>query len=414
MRRLLALTLALLLPALAACAEDVVPPERGRTQVLLTDGPFPYDRIARVDVHIVRVQVAASPDTVGSQSWTTIVEPKRTINLLDLQAGKTTLLGETEVDAGAVGAVRVVINTALSAVTDNAGRAVTVRWPVQGEMAIHAYVQSSLASFVEGTPHNLVIDFDVGRSFEDVLGDGTLYFIPWIRALDDAGAGAIGGVIRSADTNATTPQPLRNVAVTMLAGDPGASPLTWWKVATGRTDADGRYKVAFLLQGTYIVRAEPLSATAAVGCRDSTNVLVTNGQTTTVDLVLGSTDLCARRTSGGGGPDSTGGGGPDTTGTGGPDTTTIGGAVASVTVTVWPQSPVVNDSVGAYANLANAQGASLYGRSVVWSVSDSSVLRVTGTYGQSLILRAQKAGTATISATSEGVTGTKTVTIPPP
>lgn len=418
MRRLLALTLALL--PVAACAEDVVPPERGRTQVLLTDGPFPYDRIARVDVHMVRVQVAASPDTTGSQSWTTIVEPKRTINLLGLQAGKTTLLGETEVDAGAVGAVRVVINTALSAVTDNAGRAVTVRWPLQGEMAIHAYVQSSLASFVEGTPHNLVLDFDVGRSFEDVLGDGTLYFIPWIRALDDAGAGAIAGVIRGPDTNATTPQPLRNVAVSVLARDPGASPLTWWKVATGRTDADGRYKVAFLLQGTYIVRAEPLSATTAVGCRDSTNVLVTNGQTTTVDLDLVSTDLCARRTSGGGGPDSTGGtpgggggGGPDTTGTGGPDTTTApGGPVASVNVTVWPQRPVVNDSVGAYANLANAQGASLYGRPVVWSVSDSSVLKVTGTYGQSVILRAQKAGTVTISATSEGVTGTRTVIIP--
>ena len=86
----------------------------GGTKVLLTDGPFPYDRIARVDVHIVRVQVAASADTSETQVWTTIVEPNRTINLLDLQSGKTTLLGESAVEATAVGAVRVVINTALS------------------------------------------------------------------------------------------------------------------------------------------------------------------------------------------------------------------------------------------------------------------------------------------------------------
>lgn len=402
--------LGLSLLAIAGCGDPTSRPGSGRTQILLTDGPFPYDRIARVDMHIVKVQVAATPDTIGSQSWTTVVQPNRTINLLELQAGKTTLLGETEVDAGTVGAVRVVLNTSLSSVTDIAGRKVTVHWPVDGEIAIHAYVESSLASFVEGTPHNLVIDFDVGRSFEDILGDGTLWFIPWIRALDDAGAGAIAGTIRGPSN-----QPMANVAVTVLAGDPHASPLTWWKVATGKTDAQGKYKVAFLLLGKYIVRAEPL--TSGAGCRDSVNVQVTNGQTTTLDMALGTTDVCARHTSGGGGPDSTGGGtppggGPDTSGTGGPDTTAVGGPVAGVTVTVWPQNPIVNDSIGAYANLTNAQGASLYNRVVAWSVSDTTVLRVTGTYGQSLVLRAKKSGSATITATSEGITGTKTLTVP--
>lgn len=395
---------ALSIGAFVACSDPQAVVSSGRTQVLLTDGPFPYDRIARVDVHIVKVQVAATPDTVTPQTWTTVVEPNRTINILELQAGKTTLLGETDVDAGTVGAVRVVINTSLSSVRDNAGQAVTVHWPVQGELALNAYVQSSLASFAPGTAHNLVIDFDVGRSFEDVLGDGTLWFIPWIRALDDAGAGSIAGVIRGPDTGYATPQPLKNVAVTVLSGDPNASPLVWWKVATGKTDADGHFKVAYLLQGQYIVRAEPLGATAAAGCRDTTGVIVANGQSTTVNLDLSSVDLCARHTSGGGGPDSTGGTGPDTT-------MTPTGPVTSVNITLWPAEPAINDSVGAYANLTSAQGASLYGRAVAWVVSDTSVLNVTGIYGQSLLLRARKAGTAMITATSEGVTGSRTVTV---
>ncbi|HSA56826.1 MAG TPA: DUF4382 domain-containing protein, partial [Gemmatimonadaceae bacterium] len=175
--------LALALCVAAAC-DDATSGSSGGTRVLLTDAPFPYDRIARVDVHIVRVQVAATADTSDpNQAWTTVVEPNRTINLLELQSGQTTLLGESAVEASAVGAVRLVINTALSSVEDNAGNAVTVRWPVQGELAIHAYKQGSLALFDAGTPNNLIIDFDVGRSFEDLFGDGSLTFIPWIRAL---------------------------------------------------------------------------------------------------------------------------------------------------------------------------------------------------------------------------------------
>jgi len=392
----------LLLPLLGACTNDGTVGRTGHTRVLLTDSPFPYDRIARVDVHIVRVQVAASADTVNPQAWTTLVEPKRTVNLLELQSGQTTLLGETAVNANTVGAVRLVINTSLSSVTDNAGRAVNVHWPVQGEFSIYSYVQGSLASFAEGTPENLVIDFDVGRSFEDVLGDGSLVFIPWIRALDEAGAGAVAGVVRGPDGS-----PVSTAAVTVLAGDVTKSPDTWWKIATGKTDAQGHYKVSYILQGTYIVRAEPLGVAPPLGCADKTGIVVSNGETANVDISLPSPPgTCARYTSGGGGPDSTGSGGG---GSGGGDNT--GGPVASVTITVWPPDGIVGDSSGAHANLFNANGSSLYNRAVTWAVADPTIVQITGQYGQSVILRAKAPGTTTLSATSEGVTGTRAVTV---
>ncbi len=371
----------------------------GLTRILLTDAPFPYDRIASVNIYIVRVQVAATADTSDpARQWTTVAEPNRTIDLLTLQSGTTTLLGETNVDAGTVGAVRVVINSARSSIVDNAGNAVAVHWPVRGELAIHAYVEGSLGLFTPETPHNLVIDFDVGRSFADHLGDGSLTFIPWIRALDDAGAGAVAGVVR--DVNQ---QPLRNVGVTVLSGDPNGDPGTWFKVATGRTDVEGRYRVAFILQGTYIVRAEPLGAPAS-GCVDQHSVLVTNAQTTMLDVSLpAAPGTCARFTGAGGGPDTTG------TGDG---SNTAGGPVAGVIVTVWPRNPAPGDSSGAYANLVNAQGASLYGREVSWSVSHPSVVEIGAVFGQSVEMKIKAAGTATLTATSEGVSGSRTVTVP--
>src|SRR5687768_9771828 len=117
----------LALALVSACGESSGVRGGGSTRILLTDSPFPYDRIASVNVHIVRVQVAASADTSGpGVQWTTVAEPNRTVDLLTLQSGTTTLLGETSVDAGTVGAVRVVINSARSSVVDNAGNAVTV------------------------------------------------------------------------------------------------------------------------------------------------------------------------------------------------------------------------------------------------------------------------------------------------
>ena len=396
---------ALLFTLMAACGGDSTSGPKGGTRVLLTDSPFPYERIARVDVHIVRVQVAATADTSdpSGQQWQTIAEPGRTINLLELQAGKTTLLGETAVSAATVGAVRVVINTALSSVTDNAGQPVTVHWPVAGEMTMHAYVQASLGLFTPDVAQDLVIDFDVGRSFEEILGDGSLTFIPWIRALNSAGAGAVTGVV-----NVDSGQPVPNVAVTVLNGSAATSPMTWWKIATGRTDAGGKYTVAFVLPGNYVVRAEPQAGTS-LGCVDEIGVTIGGGETA-LDLSLpAAPGTCARSTSGGGGPDSAGTGDDDGGGNGGDDEAT--GPVASITITVWPADPAVGDSTGAYANLANAAGAPLYGRAVEWSVSNTDVLEIQGTYGQSVLLKPKASGTATLTAVSEGVTATRTVTV---
>lgn len=83
-------------------------------------------------------------------------------------------------------------------------------------------------------------------------------------------------------------------------------------------------------------------------------------------------------------------------------------AVASVQVT----GDVANLEPGEvrrlFARLRAANGSDLYEREVTWSTSDSSVIRVVPG-GEILAVRG---GTATITATSEGVSGSLTIVIP--
>ncbi|MDQ2664785.1 MAG: Ig-like domain-containing protein, partial [Gemmatimonadota bacterium] len=83
------------------------------------------------------------------------------------------------------------------------------------------------------------------------------------------------------------------------------------------------------------------------------------------------------------------------------------GAVASVLVTPNPLSMSVGQSVIAVATARSATGAIATGRTVVWASSNLSVATVS----QDGTVLAVGAGTATITATSEGQTGVTTVTV---
>jgi len=86
--------------------------------------------------------------------------------------------------------------------------------------------------------------------------------------------------------------------------------------------------------------------------------------------------------------------------------------VASVTVAPSADTLVVgNDSASFYATLRDAAGNVLSGRAVTWSVSDSSVVRIEFGGGQWVAIRALKSGSAVLTATSEGKSGTASVVV---
>jgi uncharacterized protein YjdB len=107
----------------------------------------------------------------------------------------------------------------------------------------------------------------------------------------------------------------------------------------------------------------------------------------------------------------------------GPGTTTITavseGKTGSITVTVPPvatvtvAAPLTNlqptQTTQATATLLDASAAPALGRAVVWTSTNTNVATVSATG----LVTAIAGGTAQITASSEGITGSKTVTVPP-
>ena len=435
-------------------------------RVFLTDAPFPYDSVASVNIHIVRIEANAQPDTSGGGEWVSIAEPDRSFDLLALRQGTTALLGEAQLSGRLYRAVRMVIDADRSSVVWGNGSPASVAWPWpgSGRITMYALVAEPLFLVADQSTFEIVIDFDVGRSFlYDYYGTGVFTVLPWLRAVHRASTGTIAGVVTSAYTGET--RPIKNANVTVYAGDPNQSPLTWYVVATGRSDAAGQYTVAFVSGGTYIVRIEQPDY-PFLDAVTTPNVQVSAGATTALSVSLpeaGSTGGAYIRISG---PTSVGVGGtitlraavgdaqgqdvpnPAVTWTssdtaieqvwGVGDTAAVAGRrpgeatiratsgglsdslairvvgspapVATVTVIPGDASLGVGDSVGFRAELRDSGGNVQTDRPVAWFVSDSTVLSLFP-FGAQAIVRARTTGTAVLSATSEGKTGRATITV---
>src|SRR5207244_4447319 len=90
--------------------------------------------------------------------------------------------------------------------------------------------------------------------------------------------------------------------------------------------------------------------------------------------------------------------------------TVAGAPVASVTVTPASASVQAGQTVQLTATLKDANGNILTGRTVTWSSNNTSVATVNNT---GLVMGVAAGGPATITATSEGQSGTSSITVTP-
>jgi len=456
------LTTALL--AVGGCYQDDTTsngPQRAKplARVLLTDAPFPYDSVTSVNLHVVRIEASHLPDTSGGGTWVLVTEPRKAFDLLELQQGTTTLVGEGELPAGQYRAIRMTIDTGLSSIIWSGGAHRVVNWQTYSQL--YALVESPVDVPTEGA--EIVIDFDVGRSFLYAFyGRDDFTFSPHLRAINSAAAGAIAGTVTTDYSG--SPAPVKNASVTVCASDQCAPPDSGYVVTTGRSDDAGHYKIAFIRAGTYAVRIEPDYPFLAPVVTH--NVQVTRGATTALSVLLpqaGSGGAYIRIS----GPTSVGVGGTitliaavgDATGspvahpaltwmsgagiatvTGTSDTAYVTGqqpggtwitasspdapsdshwidVVASTapvaTLTVIPGSETLvvgQDSVLFHAELRDSAGT-VVNRPVSWFGTDSSVFVIQSSAGLWATVRTRGAGTAFLRATSEGKTGQAAITV---
>jgi hypothetical protein len=260
---------------LAACTSSEIgpqgptPPSDGKTAVFLTDAPFPFDGISRVDIHIVDIAMSTQLDTSDVVPWVSVAHPDRVFNLLDLQNGTTALLGEAVIPPGQYRAVRLIFDPSRSSMTATDGGTILgttssggagINWQSKAERPnLFSLVQEAMA--VDQNGEDIVLDFDVGRSFL-YDGNGHFTFIPALRAITRAGSGGVKGTLVQAGGG----PPVANAVVSVhisLDSLSGVGPL----ITTTRTNSNGEFRALFLSPGRYDVVAEDLARAIISGAR---------------------------------------------------------------------------------------------------------------------------------------------------
>jgi len=246
---------------LAACS-DSSGTDTGLLTVRLTDAPFPFSDVARVDVFVVRIDARRSEPTDADAAdendmgeWTTVASPNVLVNLLDLGDGKTMNLGATTLATGTYNGFRLVIDPSQSSMTLADGTQPAINFPSAG----HSGIKVKLDEPVELTENGSVmtLDFDVGRSFVMRGNDARngFNFKPVIRAVAQDITGSVSGSVHAnTATGAAVPDATVEVLTAgSLIDDSDPTHI----VRTTSTDANGNYRIAFLLPGIYVVRATP-------------------------------------------------------------------------------------------------------------------------------------------------------------
>jgi hypothetical protein len=237
----------------------------GLLTVRLTDAPFPFSEVASVDVFVVRVdaKTAATTDDEAADEndhdgWTTIATPNALINLLDLGSGKTMNLGATTLPTGNYRSFRLILDTDQSTITLKDGSEPPIFFPSAGQSGIKVKLDEPIQLTEDGTV--MTLDFDIGRSFV-MRGNSPangFNFKPVINAVAQDVTGSVTGSVRA---NSATGAGVPDATVEVLtAGSLLTDTDPAHIVRTTSTDASGNFRIAFLLPGTYVVRATPPAA----------------------------------------------------------------------------------------------------------------------------------------------------------
>ena len=276
--------------ALAACS-DSSGTGTGMLTVRLTDAPFPFSDVARVDVFVVRVDArtaattdAEAADAANHDGWTTVATPNASINLLDLRSGKTTNLGATTLATGNYNGFRLILDTDQSSITLTDGTKPPIFFPSAAQTGIKINLDQPIQLTVNGSV--MTLDFDIGRSFV-MRGNSPsngFNFKPVIRAVAEDITGSVTGSVHA---GTATGAGVAGATVEVLtAGSLLTDNDPTHLVRSSVTDASGNFRIAFLLPGTYVLRATPPSTSTLKPALLVGGLTITSGAETQAQIIL--------------------------------------------------------------------------------------------------------------------------------
>lgn len=227
-----------------------------RLSLYLTDDPAPYEA---VNIEVQKVLVTYQEN--GTNNWKELTIQPGIYNLLDFRNGMDLLLGTTELPAGRINQIRLVLGTQNTVVEQ--GVSYELETPSAQQSGLKLNVQVELT---EGIDYKLWIDFDAGRSVVKAGNSGKYLLKPVIRTFTEARGGSIAGTVLPIASQAWV--------YAIRGSDTVASAIP--------ESSNGRFLMRGIEPGSYTVAID-----APAGYRDSTlqNITVTNGQVTQVGTI---------------------------------------------------------------------------------------------------------------------------------
>ncbi|MCX2836942.1 DUF4382 domain-containing protein [Salinimicrobium sp. MT39] len=253
-----------LLSGLVSCSsdDDASGSDRGtaRVAVELTDAPGDYKHVY---VEVEDVMIKTITEGNDEEGWTSL-EGVNTgvIDLLSLTGGVTELLVDTEIEAGYLHQIRLILGGDNSVVVMNGDveQEFALKTPSGQQSGLKVMVGQELEANAEYT---FILDFDVDQSVKNTSADG-YNLHPVIRMAVEEKSGSIMGSVHP-----TTEQALIKVQNATVN-------------ASAYTDANGKFEVHGLPAGTYKVTAVPAEG-SGLNSAVVNNVEVEQGETVPLD-----------------------------------------------------------------------------------------------------------------------------------
>jgi hypothetical protein len=193
-------------------------------------------------------------------------------------------LGATTLPTGNYQSFRLILDTDQSSITLKDGTKPQIFFP----SAAHSGIKVNLDQPVQLTEDGSVmtLDFDIGRSFV-MRGNNPangFNFKPVIHAVAQDITGSVTGSVHA---NTTTGAAVPNATVEVLtAGSLLADADPTHVVRSTSSDANGNFRIAFLLPGTYVLRATPPAASGFKPALLAGGLTVTSGTETSNQIIV--------------------------------------------------------------------------------------------------------------------------------
>lgn len=225
----------------------------GVLNIQITDAPFPFELVEKAEVTIDKIEIHISNSPTETSGFIVLSETEQTFDLLQLQGGVTATLLNTSLPEGTYGQIRLRVISGKVTLTDGKEFPLTVP---SGDRTGIKIVPIPAIVVQEGLTTDLMLDFDVGRSFIPIPSASTLTkvdqitefkFKPVIRVVNRSSVGSISGTIRSdsgTPENLTDDLPLDDATVIASHQDDN-------EIASTSSQSDGSYALLGLPKGTY-------------------------------------------------------------------------------------------------------------------------------------------------------------------